>query len=59
MKPGDARFIRPSGHTAFRVHLPVVHPIEVIAAIADVSARTENCYLARPTMNDRNPELSG
>ena len=59
MKPVDTRFPCPSTHAAFRIDLPVVHPIEVIAAISEGSARTENCCLARPTRNDRNPEFSG
>jgi hypothetical protein len=46
-------------HAVFRINLPVVHPFEIIAAIPDANACAENCYLVRPTMNDRNPELAG
>jgi len=43
----------------FRINLPRIHPLEVIAAIADIGPRAENGYLARATMNDRDAALSG
>src|SRR5437762_14361396 len=46
------------GGTRFGVYLPGIHPLEVVATVADRSPCTENCHLASRAMNDRNPDLS-
>ena len=59
MEMSEANFSGFSRHTLFGINLPGIHPLEVVATVADANPGAENCYLVRRAMNDRNPELSG